>query len=128
MYNKLIEEALKAKKHAYAPYSNFRVGAALIDVDNKIYTGCNIENISFGATCCAERVAIFKAVSQGQKAFKAIVVVSDSKDFTFPCGICRQVMVEFKIPKIIVANFNGQFKEYNLEGLMPYAFDNLNID
>jgi len=128
MYNKLIEEAIKAKKNAYAPYSNFRVGAALIDVDDKIYTGCNIENISFGATCCAERVAIFKAVSQGQKTFKAIAVVSDSKNFTFPCGICRQVMVEFGVQKIIVGNANGQFKEYSLEELMPYAFDNLNVD
>ncbi len=128
MNNRLIEEAIKAKINAYAPYSGFRVGAALIDVDDKIYTGCNIENISFGATCCAERVAIFKAVSQGQKAFRAIAVVSDSNDFTFPCGICRQVMVEFKIPKIIVGNCNGKFKEYNLMELMPYAFDNLNVD
>ena len=102
MYNKLIEEALKAKNNAYAPYSHFRVGAALLDVDHNITRGCNIENISFGATCCAERVAIFKAVSQGQKDFKAIAVVSDSQDFTFPCGICRQVMVEFKIPIVIV--------------------------
>ena len=125
MYKKLIDQAKEAKENAYAPYSGFRVGAALLDVNHKIYKGCNIENISFGATCCAERVAIFKAISQGQKDFRAIAVVSDSQDITFPCGICRQVMVEFKIPRVIVGNRHGEYKEYTIKELMPYAFNNL---
>lgn len=123
MYKELLNEAQNAKDMAYAPYSGFRVGAAVLGKDNRVYRGCNIENVSFGATCCAERTAIFKAVSEGQRDFKAIAVVSDAERPIFPCGICRQVMVEFRIPTIIVGDGMGQYKEYTLEELMPYGFD-----
>lgn len=125
MYKRLIEEAKKAKALAYAPYSHFRVGAAVMGED-KIFKGSNIENASFGASCCAERVAIFKAVSEGVKKIDAISVTSDSEGFTFPCGICRQVMVEFKIPKVIVINGAGKYTIYDLHELMPLPFDEFN--
>jgi cytidine deaminase len=91
----LIEKAKNAMKLAYAPYSNFRVGAALLAGSGKIYTGCNDENMSFGATNCAERTAVFKAVSEGERSFKAIAVYSSGNSATAPCGICRQVLSEF---------------------------------
>ncbi|MBM7581834.1 cytidine deaminase [Caldicoprobacter guelmensis] len=119
---RLIEEAMKAKEKAYAPYSGFRVGAALLSEDGSIYTGCNVENVSFGATCCAERVAIFSAVADGKRRFKAIAIVSDYEGFTFPCGICLQVMLEFDIPTVIVADGRGTSSEYALEELLPKGF------
>lgn len=119
---RLVEEALRARERAYAPYSKFRVGATLLAEDGSIYTGCNVENASYGATCCAERVAIFSAVADGKRSFKAIAVVSDHKGFTFPCGICRQVMLEFDIPTVIVADSNGAYREYSLEALLPNGF------
>ena len=115
----------KAREKAYAPYSKFRVGAALMTEDGSVYTGCNVENASYGATCCAERVAIFKAVSDGKRDFTAIAVMSDSHKFTFPCGICLQVMVEFKIPTVIVADRSGGTAQYKLNDLLPYAFDKI---
>lgn len=118
----LIKKALEAKENAYAPYSNFRVGAALLAQDGSIYTGCNVENVSFGATCCAERVAIFSAVADGKRSFKAIAVVSDYKGFTFPCGICRQVMLELRVPTVIVADSSGAYREYSVEALLPDSF------
>jgi cytidine deaminase len=124
---RLIEEALRAKEKAYAPYSNFRVGAALLAQDGSIYTGCNVENASYGATCCAERVAIFSAVADGKRSFKAIAVVSDSCGFTFPCGICRQVMLEFDIPVVIVADSGGTYREYTLEDLLPNGFKKFGV-
>ena len=98
-YGYLLEEALKARKAAYAPYSGFQVGAALLCADGSIYTGCNVENSSYGAACCAERTAFFKAVSEGKRSFRAIAVVGGKKDEEVlevcpPCGICRQVMRE----------------------------------
>lgn len=120
---KLIFEAVKAKGKAYAPYSNFKVGAALLAEDDAVYAGCNVENASYGATCCAERVAIFTAVADGKRNFKAIAVVSDSSDFTFPCGICRQVMLEFNIPVVIVADNSGRWLEYKLQELLPNGFN-----
>lgn len=125
MQRELVDKAIGARESAYAPYSKFRVGAAVLAGDNNIFTGCNIENVSYGATCCAERVAIFKAVSQGERLFHAIAIVSDSKNIIFPCGICRQVMIEFKIPKIIVGDCNRNYKEFALEEIMPYAFDTI---
>ncbi len=121
----LIQEAKKAREKAYAPYSKFRVGAALLARDGSVYTGCNVENASFGATCCAERVAIYKAVSDGRRDFAAIAVVSDSQGSTFPCGICRQVMTEFRIPVVIVVDEVGRIAEYRLNDLLPYAFDKI---
>ncbi|MFU0801067.1 MAG: cytidine deaminase [Xylanivirga thermophila] len=123
----LILKALEARKHAYVPYSKFRVGAAVLTDEGKIFTGCNIENVSYGDTCCAERVAIFKAISEGNTNFKGIAVASDSPDFIFPCGMCLQVLVEFKVPLIIVGNVDGQHKEFITTELMPYAFDEIKI-
>lgn len=118
----LIEKALEAKKNAYVPYSNFRVGACLLTEDDKIYTGCNIEIVSYSPTICAERTAIFKAVSEGHRKIKAIAVVGDS-NYTFPCGVCRQVMREFgKNVSIIIANSLDDYKIYTLDELLPNSF------
>ncbi len=118
----LIEKALEAKKNAYVPYSNFRVGACLLTEDDKIYTGCNIEIASYSPTICAERTAIFKAVSEGHRKIKAIAVVGDS-NYTFPCGVCRQVMREFgKNVSIIIANSLDDYKIYTLDELLPNSF------
>ena len=124
----LIERAHQAAQHAYAPYSGFAVGAALLSSDGEVFTGCNIENASFGATCCAERTAFFKAVSEGVYDFDAIAIVG-GKDGDFskpcpPCGICRQVMAEFCTPdfKIILANGSGEAKVFTLSELLPQSF------
>lgn len=118
----LIRKALEAQKKAYVPYSNFHVGAALITEDDEIFTGCNIEISSYSPTICAERTAIFKAVSEGHKKIKAIAVVGDT-DFTYPCGVCRQVIREFgKDAIVIVANSEDEYKEYKLEELLPHSF------
>lgn len=120
---KLIDEAIKARVNAYAPYSKFKVGCALITSSEKIYTGCNIENASYGATICAERVAIAKAISEGQKQIMAIAIYADTENYIFPCGICRQFMVEFsKDLKIYVSNKYKEYKEYSLQELIPDAF------
>lgn len=120
----MVEIASKVKDYAYAPYSGFRVGAALLTENDKLYTGVNIENVTFGATNCAERTAVFKAVSEGNKKLKAIAVSSDSEDLTYPCGICRQVLTEFgeSDMKIICSNRNGDYKVFKLEELLPEAF------
>lgn len=121
---KMVELAADAKCNAYAPYSGFRVGAAVMTGSGKVYTGANIENASYGATNCAERTAIFKAVSEGEREIKAIALVSDSKDYVYPCGICRQVMAEFggSDTKIICGKSNGDFRVYALDDLLPAAF------
>ncbi|HOQ16416.1 MAG TPA: cytidine deaminase [Defluviitaleaceae bacterium] len=122
-YEELIKRANEAKENAYAPYSNFKVGAAVLTGTGKIYTGCNIENVSFGATNCAERTAIFKAVSDGEKAIKAVAVMSSSGEFTYPCGICRQVIAEFsEDAKIILGNSRGDIKVYSLDEILPCGF------
>ncbi len=121
----LVKKAAQARVNAYAPYSGFRVGASLLTSDGEIYTGCNVENISYGATCCAERIVIFKAVSEGRKQFKAIAIASDLEDFIYPCGICRQVIVEFGVPIIVVSNSKGEYIKYNSHDLLPYAFDRI---
>lgn len=119
----LIIEAKKAMAFAYVPYSKFQVGAALLTKNGKLYTGCNIENASFGATNCAERTAIFKAVSEGEKQFDRIAVVSSSGQHTFPCGICRQVMSEF-MPEGEVIFDNGQdMLIVKVSELLPYRFE-----
>lgn len=123
MNNKeLIKKALDAKKKAYVPYSHFHVGAALITEDDKVYTGCNIEIASYSPTLCAERTAIFKAISEGSTEIKTIAVVGDSNP-TFPCGVCRQVIREFgKNAKVIIANSEDDYKEYTIDDLLPYSF------
>ena len=118
----LIAAAKKYRENAYAPYSKFKVGAAVLTKKGNVYGGCNIENSSFPVTNCAERTAIFKAVSEGEQEFAAIALIADTPEPCSPCGACRQVMVEFKIPKIIMANLKGDVKVVTLEELMPYAF------
>ncbi len=120
---KLIKEALIARTKAYAPYSKFKVGAALETKDGKIYTGCNIENASYGCTICAERVAIAKAVSEGNKKFKRIVVIADSQRPCPPCGICRQMLYEFAPNiEVIMANLKGDISSKNISELLSNAF------
>ena len=120
----LIQAALAARELAYAPYSKFRVGAALLDEKDHLHTGCNIENASYGATCCAERTAIFKAVSQGSRQVRRLAVVCDQADYCLPCGICRQVMAEFAAPDFLLyaAAPDGRFLTFSLEQLLPAAF------
>lgn len=128
----LIKYALDARKKAYAPYSNFCVGAAIYTKDQKTFTGCNVENASYGATNCAERTAAFKAVSEGSKEFLMIAIaggVSEEmdtvSDYAYPCGVCRQVLREFSNPKemiVLVAKNEKEYKRYTLEELLPNSF------
>lgn len=126
-----INKMLLSKAHemldlAYAPYSGFKVGAALLDADGKIFTGCNVENASYGACCCAERTAAVKAVSEGSRSFKAIAVVSGKGGETFPCGICRQFLSEFSKENditVILEDKNGVPVTYSLSELLPHRFD-----
>lgn len=121
-YRQLVNQALAAKEHAYAPYSGLHVGAALLCSDGEVFTGVNVENVSYGATNCAERTAVFKAVSEGKRKFSAIAVASDLDSLIQPCGICRQVLVEFKIPIVITGDNKGNYKVYRTEELIPNAF------
>ncbi|MBO5237400.1 MAG: cytidine deaminase [Lachnospiraceae bacterium] len=118
----LIQHAQRGMEQAYAPYSNFRVGAALLAKSGNIYLGCNIENSSYGATNCAERTAIFKAVSEGEREFEAIAIVCSNGTKAYPCGICLQVMSEF-LPegKVILEDENG-IQTYKVSELLPSAF------
>lgn len=134
MIEKLIDTAIEQLKFSYTPYSNFKVGAALLTKSGKIYTGCNIENASYTPTNCAERTAFFKAVSEGVRDFQAICIVGgkDGKltEYTAPCGVCRQVMMEFCNPKtfqIILAVDKERYEIYTLEELMPSGFGPLNL-
>lgn len=119
-----IAQATHAYKQAYVPYSKFPVGAALVTESGKVYEGCNIENVSFGLTNCAERTAIFKAISEGERAFKHLVVIGHTKDPISPCGACRQVLVEFCGPTmpVTLCNLDGDIKETTLQELLPYSF------
>jgi len=120
-YNQLIEAATTARRSAYSPYSQFSVGAALITKAGKIYTGCNIENVSLGLTICAERSAIATAIAQGSKDFDTIAVVTAGKTPAVPCGACRQVMAEFNPNiKIIAATVDGEVQEFDLAELLPF--------
>ena len=124
----LIRKAIEAKQKAYTPYSKFRVGAALLTEKGDVYTGCNIEIASYSPTICAERTAIFKAISEGARNIKAIAIVGDS-NFTYPCGVCRQVIREFgKDAIIIIANSEEDYREYRLGDLLPYSFGPENLD
>lgn len=119
----LVAAAFEATEHAYAPYSGFQVGAALLTKSGKVYTGVNIENSSYGATVCAERTAFVKAVSEGESEFKAIAVVSE-RDLTWPCGICRQFFIEFCDDdfEIISGDRESNIKSYTLGELLPEGF------
>ena len=120
----LIEAARAVRENAYAPFSNFRVGAALETDDGEVITGCNVESASYGLTVCAERVAIWKAISQGKRKIKHIAVVADTEDLTPPCGVCRQIIWEFggDIP-VILANLKGKTEVVQMKDLLPRAFD-----
>lgn len=118
----LIEKAIEAMRRAYAPYSNFKVGAALLTKSGKVFTGCNVENASFGLSVCAERVAIFTAVAAGETEFEKLVVVANTSSPVSPCGACRQVMSEFGDFEVILANTNGDTMKTRVSELLPYAF------
>ena len=130
-YQNLIENALNMRNYSYAPYSKFSVGASLLTTDGKIFNGCNIENASYSLTMCAERTAIFKAVSEGYKDFHAICIVGGSQgkevsEYCYPCGACIQVMAEFCSPDFKIILFDGNnTKIHNFNELFPYNFTNL---
>jgi cytidine deaminase len=122
----LVKLAIEARKDAYAPYSKFRVGAALETSDGKVYTGCNVENSAYSATCCAERVALVKAISDGKKKFKRLVVASDNSKICPPCGVCRQSFAEFvNDMEVIMSNSRGKIKVARLKDLLPSPFRSL---
>ena len=133
-YKKLVSYAVEARKNAYAPYSGYRVGAALLCTDGTVTRGCNIENATYTPTVCAERTAFFKAVSEGKRGFRAIAVVGGSGegigDYSYPCGVCRQVMKEFCDPafEIVLLNGKGEIRILRLSELLPYAFDKGNLN
>ena len=123
-YDALISAAKQARENAHAPFSNFRVGAAVRAKSGRIFTGCNVENATLGLTCCAERVAIFKAVSEGEHGFDAIAVAADTDTLTPPCGPCRQIIWEFcgDVP-VVLANLKGKIEQMSSGKLLPHPFD-----
>lgn len=127
-YRELVTIARHAQQRAHAPYSHFPVGAALLTSKGRIYTGCNIESSSYSLTICAERTAIFKAVSEGERKFKAIALVSNDPEFTPPCGACRQVLWDLAGNiDVVMANPKGKVKTIKLKQLLPHAFDGKNL-
>lgn len=128
-YRKLVNGALAAKKRAHAPYSHFRVGAALLTTSGRIYLGCNVEISTYALTICAERTAIFKAVSEGDRNFKAIAVVSDDPGYTPPCGACRQVLMDLAGNiDFLMINGKGKVKVLKMNKLLPHAFGQKNLE
>ena len=120
----LIQTAVKMLDMAYVPYSHFPVGAALECEDGTVYTGCNIENAAYGATICAERTAIFKAVSEGHRDFDTLVIAGRSDDYCYPCGACRQVLYEFGPDmEVVCLNKDNEEKHLHIKELLPYGFD-----
>ena len=120
----LIEAAKRARLQSVAPFSNFQVGAAVKTADGKVYTGCNIESASYGLTVCAERVAIWKALSEGERQFAELAVVADTEALTPPCGTCRQIIWEFaRGATIVFANLAGKTETFHIADLLPRAFD-----
>jgi cytidine deaminase len=124
MTDPLLSAALAARAHAFAPFSHFHVGAALEDVDGRIHTGCNVENATYGLTVCAERVAVFKAISEGVRKFRRAAVAADTDDLTPPCGACRQILWEFCGDiELTLVNPRGKTETYQLKDLFPKPFD-----
>jgi cytidine deaminase len=120
----LIEIAKTARLHSVAPFSNFLVGAAIRTAAGKVYTGCNVESASYGLTVCGERVAIWKALSEGEREFTELAIIADTESLTPPCGTCRQIIWEFaKHAKIILSNLKGETQECSIKELLPRAFD-----
>ncbi|MCT1901132.1 cytidine deaminase [Oceanobacillus sojae] len=130
MKEKLLEEAIQIRSRAYVPYSQFPVGAALLTSSGKIYTGCNIENAAYPSTCCAERVAIFKAISDGETEFEEMAVAADTKRPVPPCGTCRQVMSEFFAPDMTIhlTNLNKDVQTLTTDQLLPFSFQKEDMD
>ncbi len=121
---KLIQAAIDARENAHAPFSKFRVGAALLDVDGRVFTGCNIENATYGLTICAERVAVFKALSEGARRFTRLALAADTDALTPPCGACRQILWEFcGDVEVVLANLRGGTETLRLKQLFPRPFD-----
>ena len=127
-HDSLVEAARQARENAHAPYSNFRVGAALHATSGRVFGGCNVENATFGLTVCAERVAIFKAISEGERGFDSIAVVTDTDTLTPPCGACRQLIWEFcGDVLVILANLKGKSETHQMRDLFPKPFDSSNL-
>ena len=123
-HDSLIAAARSAREYAHAPYSDFRVGAALRANSGRIFTGCNVENSTYGLTLCAERVAIFKAISEGERGFNSIAVVTDTDSLTPPCGACRQIIWEFcGDANVVLANLQGKIELHRMSALFPKPFD-----
>lgn len=130
--NQDVVDALKkaakiARSNAYAPYSGFTVGAAVEGVSGKIYSGCNVENASFGLTVCAERCAIFAAASAGERCLSRLLVLTDAEHPATPCGACRQVMHEFNVKEVFLCNLQGKLQTFSLDELLPQAFGPENL-
>ena len=124
MQDQLVQTALLARAHAHAPFSTFRVGAALEDDAGRIHTGCNVENATYGLTVCAERNAIFKGISTGAKRFRRVAVAADTDELTPPCGACRQILWEFcGDVDVVLSNLKGKTETVRLRQLLPRAFD-----
>ena len=120
----LLAAALAARQNAFAPYSKFKVGAAIEDIDGRIHTGCNVENSTYGLTVCAERVAVFKAISEGVRKFRRVAIAADTGRLTPPCGACRQILWEFcGDVEIVLVNLRGQTETHRLKDLFPKPFD-----
>lgn len=124
-YSELLQIANKVKSNSYSPYSKFRVGAVLVSAEGNLYTGVNVENASYGLTNCAERAAIFQAVTEGERKFKTIVIASDAEDFITPCGACRQVMMEIcgKDLDVVLSNSDNEIRILKMEDLLPFSFN-----
>ena len=120
----LVDRAFEMHAFSYVPYSNFPVGAALLCADGTVFTGCNVENAAYGSTICAERTAVCKAVSEGARKFKRIAVWGDSQDYCYPCGACRQVLVEFAPDmEVLIGRGDGKYVSYKLSKLFPGVFN-----
>ena len=125
----LIEAALAARRNAHAPFSHFQVGAALEDSEGRVHTGCNVENATYGLTVCAERVAVFKAISEGARKFRRIAIAADTDSPTPPCGACRQILWEFAGDlEIVLANCQTETARHRLSALLPFPFDSRSLD
>src|ERR1700704_1522051 len=124
MTDPLVSAALAVRENAFAPFSKFKVGAAVEDSEGRIHGGCNVENATYGLTLCAERVAVFKAISEGVRKFRRVAVAADTDNLTPPCGACRQILWEFcDDVEIILVNLHGKIETYGLKALFPKPFD-----
>jgi cytidine deaminase len=127
-YKSLLKQARTAQQHSFSPFSKFRVGAALLTKGGRVYKGCNVENSSYGLTMCAERTALFKAISEGERKFTAMALATDEKGFTTPCGACRQVMMDLAGNiDVIMSDGSGEIKIVKMLDLLPHPFGAMNL-